>query len=45
MMHRPTCVIVTGRTDLRAVRPGEHLGACQLCDPLGSAPGGEPDRQ
>ena len=38
MLHRPDCVAVDGRTELRTVTaatPG--LTACRLCDPLGDA--------
>jgi hypothetical protein len=36
MLHRPDCVAVDGKNDLRSVTadtPG--LSACKLCDPLG----------
>ena len=33
MAHRPECVVVAGKTDLRAVSPDEGLAACKLCEP------------
>ena len=35
MAHRPECVVVAGKADLRAVDPGEGLAPCKLCDPYG----------
>lgn len=37
MAHRPDCVVVAGKTDLRAVSPSEGLGPCKLCDPYALA--------
>ena len=37
MMHRPDCVAVDGRDNLRSVTPGTPgLTPCKLCDPLGT---------
>jgi hypothetical protein len=36
MFHRPDCVVVKGRTDLKRVRGDEgSLKPCKICDPLG----------
>jgi hypothetical protein len=36
MLHRPDCVAVDGKTDLREVTPDTPgLTPCKLCDPLG----------
>jgi hypothetical protein len=35
MFHRPDCVVVAGREDVRRVRAGEPgLEPCRVCDPL-----------
>lgn len=35
MFHRPDCVVVAGREDLRAVDPdAEGFEPCRICDPL-----------
>lgn len=41
MAHRPECVVVAGKQDLRVVEAGAELAACKLCDPyaLGPPPG------
>jgi multisubunit Na+/H+ antiporter MnhG subunit len=33
MAHRPDCVVVAGKDDLRAVTASDALMACKLCDP------------
>jgi len=33
MAHRPDCVVVAGKPDLRRVSPDEELVSCKLCDP------------
>lgn len=33
MAHRPDCVVVAGKSSLRAVEPSDGLLACKLCDP------------
>ena len=36
MFHRPDCVVVKGRTDIRRVTGDEkNLKPCKICDPLG----------
>jgi hypothetical protein len=36
LFHRPDCVVVKGRSDLRAVTGDEkNLKPCKICDPLG----------
>ena len=36
MFHRPDCVVVKGRTDIRRVSGDEkNLKPCKICDPLG----------
>ncbi len=38
MLHRPDCIAVDGKTDLRQVNASTTgLTACRLCDPLGEA--------
>ena len=38
MLHRPDCIAVDGKTDLRQVSASTAgLTACRLCDPLGEA--------
>jgi hypothetical protein len=32
MAHRPDCVVVAGKADIRPVGPSEHLALCKLCD-------------
>ena len=34
MAHRPDCVVVTGKDDLRAVTTADALMSCKLCEPL-----------
>lgn len=34
MAHRPDCVIVAGKPNLRSVTPEDGLVACKLCDPF-----------
>lgn len=37
MIHRPTCVVVAHRKDLRRVAPDEPgFEPCKICDPLGA---------
>lgn len=36
MAHRPDCVVVAGKSDLRAVSPTEGLAPCKLCDSYAS---------
>jgi hypothetical protein len=33
MAHRPECVIVAGKSDLRSVTAADELAPCKLCDP------------
>ena len=33
MAHRPDCVVVNGKSGLRAVSADDGLAACKLCDP------------
>ena len=33
MAHRPDCVVVAGKADLRTVTVSDGLAACKLCDP------------
>jgi hypothetical protein len=33
MAHRPDCVVVAGKPDLRRVAPDDGLSACKLCEP------------
>lgn len=33
MAHRPECVVVAGKSDLRAVTPADGLAPCKLCEP------------
>lgn len=33
MAHRTDCVVVAGKTDLRAVSPADGLAPCKLCEP------------
>ncbi len=35
MAHRPECVVVAGKTQLRPVAPGDGLAPCKLCEPYG----------
>lgn len=37
MAHRPECVVVAGKTDLRAVSATDGLAPCKLCEPYGAA--------
>jgi hypothetical protein len=37
MAHRPECVVVAGKTDLRAVSAADGLAPCKLCEPYGVA--------
>jgi len=37
MAHRPECVVVAGKTDLRAVDADEGLAPCKLCEPYAAA--------
>lgn len=37
MAHRPDCVVVSGKSGLRAVTAGDGLAPCKLCDPYGVA--------
>jgi hypothetical protein len=38
MFHRPDCIVVAGREDLRAVDPdAEGFEPCRICDPLAVA--------
>ncbi len=39
MSHRPECVVVAGKPDLRAVAAGDGLLPCKLCG-AGEVPGG-----
>lgn len=34
MAHRPDCVVVAGKTGLRAVTPADGLAPCKLCEPF-----------
>lgn len=36
MAHRPDCVVVAGKDDLRSVCVGDSLMPCKLCDPEGN---------
>jgi multisubunit Na+/H+ antiporter MnhG subunit len=33
MAHRPECVVVAGKNDLRPVSPADGLAPCKLCEP------------
>jgi hypothetical protein len=35
MAHHPSCVVVAGKEDLRAVTAADGLAPCKLCDPYG----------
>jgi hypothetical protein len=37
MAHRPECVVVAGKDDVRPVLAGESLAPCKLCDPYAVA--------
>ena len=37
MAHRPDCVIVAGKPDLRSITPDDGLAPCKLCDPYEDA--------
>ena len=37
MAHRPECVVVAGKGDLRAVSAADGLTPCKLCEPYGVA--------
>lgn len=37
MAHRPDCVVVAGKDDLRAVTATDALMACKLCEPVTTA--------
>ena len=36
MAHRPDCVVVAGKTGVRAVSATDGLAPCKLCDPYGA---------
>lgn len=37
MAHRPECVVVAGKADLRSVSATDGLAPCKLCEPYGAA--------
>jgi multisubunit Na+/H+ antiporter MnhG subunit len=38
MAHRPDCVVVADKDDVRAIGADEGLAPCKLCDPYGAGP-------
>ena len=38
MAHRPECVVVAGKPDVRPIGPDETLAPCKMCDPFGDEP-------
>ena len=38
MAHRPECVVVAGKRDLRSVDASDGLASCKLCDPYATTP-------